>query len=227
MDAAIVELDALADAVRAAAEDDDLAAASVGSASHSGAVAALVGGIHVRRQRGEFGGAGVDALVDRAHAERGAALRDRRLAEPVELRQRASEKAHAPSAAASAPASCGRPVAPHRASRHRRCRRCAQEPRIESGRRRGFPRSRQPVPTAPAPYSSRSGAGLRERRAERVVAAVAAAAAISSKPAEPGLHGAQRLLQRSRQSCGRSPSPRRPISSRWSAAARRPGISRR
>ena len=70
MDAAIVELDALADPVRPAAEDDRPCARSLGSASHSGGVdaVALVAGIHVRGQRGELGGAGVDALVDRMHA---------------------------------------------------------------------------------------------------------------------------------------------------------------
>ena len=67
MDAAIVELDALADAVGAAAEDHHLVARSDGSASHSAGAdpVALIGRIHVGRERRELGGAGVDALVDR------------------------------------------------------------------------------------------------------------------------------------------------------------------
>ena len=36
----------------------------------------LVGRIHVGGRRGEFGGAGVDALEHRAHAERAARARD-------------------------------------------------------------------------------------------------------------------------------------------------------
>ena len=51
---------------------------SVGSASHSAgrSAVALVAGIHVGRARGELGGAGVDALVDRPHAQRAAPLGD-------------------------------------------------------------------------------------------------------------------------------------------------------
>jgi hypothetical protein len=59
--AAVVELDALADAVGAAAEDDDLAAIA-----DLGLVLALVGGVEVGGVGDELGGAGVDALVDGA-----------------------------------------------------------------------------------------------------------------------------------------------------------------
>jgi hypothetical protein len=73
MAAAIVELDALADAVRTAAEDDDL----LGVRRLGLATGAPANGLHrsstCRRRRGEFGRAGVDALVDRMHAERCAA----------------------------------------------------------------------------------------------------------------------------------------------------------
>ena len=61
--AAIVELDALADAVGTAAEDDDLA--GVGGPGFAFGLAhdgGLVGRIHVGRLRLELGGAGVDAL---------------------------------------------------------------------------------------------------------------------------------------------------------------------
>ncbi len=60
MDAAVVELDALADTVGAAAEDHDLV-----TAGGFGLALLLVGGIHVGGVGGEFGGAGIDPLVDR------------------------------------------------------------------------------------------------------------------------------------------------------------------
>ena len=69
--AAVVEFDALADTVRSAAEDDDLLA--VGRRAFVGHLACewrLVARIHIGGGGSELGGAGVDALVDRAHAER-------------------------------------------------------------------------------------------------------------------------------------------------------------
>jgi hypothetical protein len=63
VDAAVVELDALADAVGAAAEDDHLA--RVGRVRLA---LVLVGRVEVRRVRLELGGAGVDPLVDRDDA---------------------------------------------------------------------------------------------------------------------------------------------------------------
>ena len=71
MAAAVVELDALADAVRAAAEDDDLllvrwCALIDGRAREE----RFVGRVHVGGGRGELGGAGVDALEHRTHVER-------------------------------------------------------------------------------------------------------------------------------------------------------------
>ena len=67
--AAVVELDALADAVRTAAEDHDLAVVRGRRLALF-----LVGRVHVRGRRREFGGARVDALEDRPHAETVAAL---------------------------------------------------------------------------------------------------------------------------------------------------------
>ena len=58
--AAVVELDALADAVRAAAEDDDLL-----PRRRVRLALLLVGAVEVRRERLELGRAGVDALVGR------------------------------------------------------------------------------------------------------------------------------------------------------------------
>ena len=74
MDAAIVEFDALADAVGAAAEHDDLAAVAglglaLGARGTRGAGCAFVGRIHVGRTGLELGGAGVDALEHRAYVQ--------------------------------------------------------------------------------------------------------------------------------------------------------------
>ena len=65
MDAAVVELDALTDAVRTAAEHHDLPA--VGG---FGLALLLVGGVEVGGVGRKFGGAGVDALVDGTDAHR-------------------------------------------------------------------------------------------------------------------------------------------------------------
>ena len=75
MNAAIVELDALADAVGAAAQHHDLLA--VGG---PGLALLLVGRVHVGGVGGELAGAGVDPLVDRADAEGVAAVPYRPLA---------------------------------------------------------------------------------------------------------------------------------------------------
>ena len=73
--AAVVELDALADAVRPAAEDHDLLLVRRRGLAGGGAgERRLVGRIHVGGRRGELGRAGVDALEHRPHAERAAAL---------------------------------------------------------------------------------------------------------------------------------------------------------
>ena len=68
MHAAVVELDALADAVRAAAQHHDLLLVG-----RLGLALVLVGRVHVGGVGRELGGAGVHALVHRAHAQ-GAAL---------------------------------------------------------------------------------------------------------------------------------------------------------
>ena len=66
MAAAVIELDALADAVRAAAEDHHLGPVGrLGFAFGHAQAVALVGRIHVGRLGRKLGGAGVDALVHR------------------------------------------------------------------------------------------------------------------------------------------------------------------
>ncbi len=84
MDAAIIELNTLSDAVRAAAEDDRLAPiARIGLAfgwyvfAAGAGLAGLVAGIHIGGARFEFGGAGIDALEHRMNAKLVAPRHDR------------------------------------------------------------------------------------------------------------------------------------------------------
>src|SRR5207248_108658 len=88
--AAVVELDALPDAVRSATEHDDLPAA--GGLRFA---LLLVRRIHVRRPGREFAGAGVDALVNRADAQRVATHADFRLALLPKMREAPVGKSHA------------------------------------------------------------------------------------------------------------------------------------
>uniref|UniRef100_A0A0N4ZAR3 NAD-specific glutamate dehydrogenase n=1 Tax=Parastrongyloides trichosuri TaxID=131310 RepID=A0A0N4ZAR3_PARTI len=76
--AAVVELDALADAVGAAAQDDDLLAIRGGGLAGRDLAqgAGLIGRIHIGGGGGELGGAGVDALEHRAHVKGAAGLAD-------------------------------------------------------------------------------------------------------------------------------------------------------
>ena len=68
--AAIVELDALADTVRTAAEDDDLfAVGNLRFGAGGTDEGRLIGRIHIGGGRRELGGAGVDALEDRADVQ--------------------------------------------------------------------------------------------------------------------------------------------------------------
>ena len=109
--AAVVELDALADAVGPAAQDDHLVALRRAwprrRAGHRLAVLrqdqpALVGRIHVGGGRGELGGAGVDALEHRPHAQRDAPLAHLRLGQLRQLGETRVREAHRLSAAAGA-----------------------------------------------------------------------------------------------------------------------------
>lgn len=80
VDAGVVELDALADAVGARAQDDDRGLVALGDL-----VLLVVRGVEVRRLRGELGGAGVDRLVDRADTEGVPHLADDVLAQAADL----------------------------------------------------------------------------------------------------------------------------------------------
>ena len=93
--AAIVEFDTLADAVGTAAENDDLL--FVGRRrliDHRAVKRRLVGRIHISGGRGEFGGAGVDALEHRPHAERAALFHHRLGGIAGELAEAGVGKAH-------------------------------------------------------------------------------------------------------------------------------------
>ena len=69
--AAIIKFNALADTVRAAAKDDDLARRSrLALAIWLAKAGGFVAGVHVRRFRREFTGAGIDALEHRPHVQR-------------------------------------------------------------------------------------------------------------------------------------------------------------
>ena len=64
MDTAVIELDALADPVRSAAQHHNL-----GAIARLGLAFLFVGGIKIRGAGGEFGGAGIHPLVDRMHIQ--------------------------------------------------------------------------------------------------------------------------------------------------------------
>ena len=87
MHAAIVELDALADPIRPAAEDDHLVAIARPGFAFAGAVglARLVSRIEIRCLCLEFAGAGVDPLEARPHAEGAPRRRRAGLVGPGEL----------------------------------------------------------------------------------------------------------------------------------------------
>jgi len=84
---AVIEFDALADPVRAAAKDDDLVAAGGVGFADRRAPATLVGRIHVGRGRREFAGAGVNAFIHRMNAKFVACCGDLGLGLPGQLGQ--------------------------------------------------------------------------------------------------------------------------------------------
>ena len=148
--------------------------------------------------------------------------------------RRASQAAHRrsppPSACANArSASFGRPCARLDALRRRRFPRSRDEPGIDAAGLVNLVGAGMPWRSACATTSSRSGVGTPEGGAQHVhvVAEPQPLDFDFVETGQSGLQRTQRLLQRFRRRSGRSPWPRRPISSTSSGSARRRGISRR
>ena len=185
----------------------------------------LVGRIHVGGRRGELGGAGVDALEDRAHVERVAHARRPRLRLARRASRAARRKSPSPSAAAASSGARGQAVGLDRASVSTMPRISREEPRIDLCRPRRSARRSKPSRIACATLQQ----AVRRRRAERGadrVLVVALAEALDRdfvEAGQAGLERAQRLLQAIPGTCGRSPSLRRPTSSTWSAPGSAPG----
>ena len=219
--AAVVELDALADAVGAAAEDDRLLAVrGLGLAlGRLAERAGLVGRVHVGRRGARTRPAQVSMRLNtgrtpsawrtRAHLVLGLA---------GELGQPRVGEAHAPSAGASPSASARQAVA--RAAlppRPTRCLDLAQEPGLVGAggvdlldaRGRGGRPGRSPAggraSACPARAGSRRGRSPDRRRRR-----------CRSRRGRSGRSPARAAPSAgSRRRCGRWPSPRRPTSSRW------------
>ncbi len=197
MAAAIVELDALADAVWAAAEDDDfLLVRRRGLIDGAAGERHFIGRIHVGRGRSEFGGAGIDALEDRPHAEPcGGAAKPLRLPSPVSRPSRASEK----------------PMALSRRSARGRCRQALgadfgfhlddaadlrQEPRIDLARVMNVGIAHA-EPHGLRHFEQAVGRRRAERGADRVLVVALAEAGDRDlvEAGQAGFQRAQRLLQ--------------------------------
>ena len=142
MTAAVVELDALADPVRAAAQDDDLALRRRIRFAHL-----LVGPVHIRGERLEFGGARVDPLVRRARVPPRAAA-----AAPGLRRCRARRRCRCRQNRCASACAAGRSTS-RGTPRARRCCEAVQSPRTAAGTRGRFSSAR-----AASRSSSRAGA---------------------------------------------------------------------
>ena len=195
--AAIVELDALADAVGSAAEDDDLLLVGrAGFAFRRAADRRLIGRIHVRRERREFRGAGVDALEHGPHAElatrsartsfsfASSAWRAARRKSPCAFRRRKPS------------ASCRQSVAAQ--SRASTCRMASISPRNHGSYLVIAAISSIGKPKRIACAATRNRSGVVRASAARI-AFGSAGRSISSSPVKPGFQRAQRLLQRLRE----------------------------
>ena len=96
MAAAIVELDALPDPVRPAAEDDHLVLVRRSAFVRKVACERrLIGRVHIGSGGSEFGGAGIDALEHRTHVQRVTLGRDLGFGGPGQHREPGIGKAHA------------------------------------------------------------------------------------------------------------------------------------
>ena len=143
--AAIVELDALADAVRPAAEDDRPSSCRRARASLAALAGErrLVGRIHVGGRRGELGGAGVDALEHRPHAERAAFARDTVSAACRSACRAGRRKSPCAFSRRNGAGGLRQALRLDLRPRSRRCRASAPGTRDRSGRRRGSARRRR------------------------------------------------------------------------------------
>ena len=203
VDAGVVELDALADAVRPAAEDEHLAAARRRDLG-----LLVVGAVVVGRLGGELGRAGVDRLVDRPDAELPAPGPHVGLGEPADGARSAGRCSPSAWRAAAGPRRARAPPRARPAARRAtaagrrttgRCRSCRAPARAwhrgaAPARRRAAVRR-----AAPAPARGRSRPSPRGRARPRSRRASARASA--SPSAAP------------RRTTGPSPSPRRRSSS--------------
>ena len=154
--AAVVELDALTDAVRARAEDQHLGLLGLRRHLGLGGGVQLVAAVVVRRLGLELGRAGVDGLVHRMDAEAPAQRADADLA--GQFRPQRGDLA------VGQPAVLGRAAAAPRRARGRRAARRAARPARRSVRRTTGRHRRPPRPPRPAP---RAAARARCRRAGR------------------------------------------------------------
>ena len=195
--AAVVELDALADAVGAAAEDDHLLRRArlrlVGEAAGEGQ---LVGRVEVGGRRGELGGAGVDPLEHGMDFEARPQRRDGRLVGSGEGRQaRVGKALRLQATERTRPV--GQAAGAHLGFRFHDCPQLPQEPRIDLGdvvdlldrhaEPEGLRAAQEPVRRR-APEGGADGV--------LVVALAEAGDGHLVEAGEPGLEAAQRLLQR-------------------------------
>ena len=216
MHAAIIELDALADAIRPAAQHHDFLA--IGRLRFA---LFLVGRIHIRGVGGELGGAGIHAFIDRADAEFVTAAAHICLGDFEQMRQTPVGKALALQGAQSAGLSeASRLWSSSTISISMRSLICA--------RNHGSiwvssctSSSVKPVSNASPTYQMRSGPGLAEFFFDDF--AVARDFVQNHRRRLPGRAA---LSATTPGKCGRSPSLRPPISSAWSGGHRPAGIFR-
>ena len=188
--AAVVELDALADAVRPAAQDHDLRC--VGRLRLA---LLLVGGVHVGGGGGELGRAGVDALEHRAHAQRVAARAHVVLGVFEQLAPGGCRRSPCASgrAARSASRVAQASASPARLSLGTRSSICARNQGSICGSAR-ISSSVQPTRKASATYQRRSAPGVPQLVARSLSSVIGRV--LRSQAVDADLQAAQRLLQR-------------------------------
>ena len=207
--AAVVELDALADAVGPAAEDHDLAPRARPGLAFGGLVVAetrLVAAVEIGRARLELGRAGVDPLEHRVHAQRLAARRDRGLLAARQAGEAGIGEAHRlelePALGILGQAACLHLLlGQHDAAD------LLEEPGIVMTGGLDLA-DVEPGAERLGDHPDAVGGRPAERRADRVLRPLLVGQALDLElvePVEPGLERAQRLLQRIPRSCGRAP----------------------